>query len=419
VTDPVLPPAALALLRHALFLGPLAAAVILLRRRRAPREAVGALFAFLYGLSLVFLGHVVAIGLGAWSYGGEALKLLGFPADLWFGGALLWGPVVFLLFPRASPWAFVIPCTMLNGLALPLLPPFFEPGRLWFAASTLVFLTAHLPALFLARWTAEDVHLPRRAFLLALAYGPLAFLVMPSVIMHAMGGSWSVLPTRSPLILVPSALATLGAFVIGLSAVQVFALHGGGTPIPLDPTKRLVRTGLYAYVANPMQLSTALAWAALGAALGNLWVALAAAMAVCFVLGLVRWHHRQDLAVRFPEGWPAYRDHVPEWLPRWRPWMPAAAALRHDRDRPWQSALLLLLARLGARGLETEAAPGPLLYREPGEERAFTGLAAAAKALNHANFATALLGAALLLAVLPLATLLQRLRVVPTGWRRG
>ena len=401
-------------LRNGLFLGPLAAAVLLTRRTGpGSRQAVGALFALLYGLSLVFVGHTLAIALGAWRYGGRSLQVLGFPADIWFGGALLWGPVLFLTFPRVSPWLFVLPCTVLNGLMLPALVPFFVPGRLWFGAVVLVFLTAHLPALYLARWTAEDRNLPMRAFLLAVGYGGLAFFVVPTIIMRAMGGDWAVLATRPPWFLGLAALGVGTAFVMGLSAVQLFAVHGDGTPIPLDPTRRLVRTGLYAFVSNPMQLATAAAWLVLGVALGNPWVALAAGMAVCFVLGMVRWHHRQDLEVRFPIGWPEYRRHVPEWRPRWRPWLPEPARLTVDPSRGIHRRLAAGIGRLGLPGLRLSAAAGPLRYHEPGEDRDFLGAAAVAKLLNHGNLATALLGAGLLLVVLPVGAAVRF--VAPTA----
>jgi len=373
------------------------------------RRAVGALFSLLYGLSLVFVGHTLAIHLGVWSYGGQSMKLLGFPADIWFGGALLWGPVLFLAFPRANPWLLVVPCVALNGLMLPALSPFIVPGRLWFAGVVLVFLTAHLPALYLARWTAEDRNLPMRAALLATGYGFFAFFAMPTLIMHAMGGEWEVLATRPAWVLGLAAFGLAAACVMGLSAVQLFALHGEGTPIPLDPTKRLVRTGVYAYVSNPMQLATAVGWVILGAALGNIWVILAAGMAVCFVLGMVRWHHRQDLEVRFPNEWPDYRSHVAEWLPRWRPWIPEPARLFYDPSRRAHRRLMASLATLDVPGLRIVAASGQLRYREPDEARDFAGAGALAKLLNHGNFATALLGAWVLLLVLPLATVIDLL----------
>lgn len=126
--------------------------------------------------------------------------------------------------------------------------------------------------------------------------------------------------------------------LIGLAANQTLCLQGQGTPIPLDPTKRLVITGIYAYLSNPMQLSAELSWLVLGAFLQNMWIMAASIMAWTFVLGTVRWHHRNDLLKRFPFGWPDYKANLPEWVPRWHPWtmncatlVLCAASQRHHR----------------------------------------------------------------------------------------
>jgi cytochrome P450/protein-S-isoprenylcysteine O-methyltransferase Ste14 len=393
------PPAVLFLLRHALFLGPLCAVGLLMARRRdQPRVVVGALFALLYGLPTLFIAHVAAIQLGLWRYGGAALKMLEFPADIWFAGALL-GPALYLAGPGWSPWLLAAALIGLDGFALPALSPFVTTGPHWFAGVVAIVLAVHLPALLLARWTGRDEHLPRRAFLLAIGFGGAAFFLVPTVIMQAMGGDWSALALRPGWALAAAGLGLAGIAVIGLSGVQMFVLYGEGTPIPLDPTRRLVREGVYAYVCNPMQLSTALAFAALGAVLGNVWVSLAAAMAVVFVLGMVRWHHRNDLAVRFPAGWPEYRAHVGEWLPRWRPWVAEPARLSFDPVSRRQRAAVGLLRLLAPTGLAIEARPGPLGYAD---RRGFEGPAAFAQALSHCNFIAALIGAAALLVLLPL-----------------
>jgi len=391
-------------LRWLLFLGPLGAALLLAAANRGQdRKLVGALFSFLYGFALIFATHQVALAMGWWRYGGDVLMMMGMPADIWIGGALLFGPVLYLAFPSAKPVFLVLPIILgLHGTIFSSLKPLVEAGPFWFAGVVVVFLVAHIPAIYLARWTALDQRLPLRAALLALGYGFLAFLVLPSLIMQAMGGGWDI-PNQPPWI-VAACVPLLGlCFIVGLSAVQMFVLHGEGTPIPLDRTKRLVRTGLFAYVINPMQLSTALAWIVMGLGLGNIWVASASVMAWIFVAGMVRWHHRNDLMVRFPEGWPTYRSNVPEWLPRWRPWCPQPATLRFDPANSGHARFVRWLDRRRADGLILEPHPGgPLRYTEPHESTHFDGAAALCKALNHINLAWALVGAAMLLAILPL-----------------
>lgn len=406
-------------LRWALFLGPLAAVLLLgARHRHEPRVIIGGLFAFLYGFAMIFATHQLAIAAGWWRYGGEVLMVMGLPADIWIGGAILFGPVLAFLFPTIRPLYLVLPIILgLHGMVFSSLDPLVMAGPFWFVGVVLVFLVAHLPAIHLARWTARGEHLAWRAALLALGYGFLAFYVLPSVIMLAMGGSWNL--GARPLWLILAGLPVLAAcFVLGLSAVQMFVVHGEGTPIPLDPTKRLVRTGVFAYLINPMQLSSALSWIVIGVIIGNVWVASAAVMAWVFVAGMVRWHHRHDLLQRFPEGWPTYRVNVPEWMPRWRPWVPEPAQLVFDPGQKPQAGFAAWLQRRDPVGLTLEAQPGvALTYQDPSDARDFTAAAALGKALGHVNLAYALLGAAVLLVVLPLRHLRGHEASEPQGGR--
>jgi protein-S-isoprenylcysteine O-methyltransferase Ste14 len=403
------------LLRWMLLLAPLAAALALgWRARHDVRALVAGLFAFLYGLGLIFATHGLAVEAGWWRYGGNALMIQDLPADIWIGGALLFGPVLYLAFPRVPPLLILLAIMLgLHGTVFLSLRPLVAPGPDWYVGVLFVFATAHLPALYLARWTAGGRHLGLRAATLAIGYGCLAFIVLPSTIMHAMGGTWSLAHRPAPLLIGGAALGGI-CCVLGLSAVQMFVLYGGGTAVPLDPTQRLVRSGVFAYIRNPMQLCTALVWIIEGAVLGNVWVASAALMAWVFVAGMVRWHHRYDLMVRFPREWTEYAANVPEWLPRWRPWLKDGSgdgitdsgALCYDPRRGWQAAGVALLKLASPIGLNVIARPGAgLAYSEGPDKPCFSGAAALAAALGHTNFALTLVGAALLLAVLPLAYL--------------
>lgn len=407
-------------LRWALFLGPMAAAIYLaMRYRHDPRTLVGCLFAFLYGLGLIFASHVVAIAMGWWHYGGDVLMLGGIPADIWIGGALLFGPVMYLAFPSMAPFWLAVPVIVcLHGMFFSSLRPLVYAGDHWFAGVIVVFAVAHIPAMYLARWTSADRNLPLRAALLAIGYGFLAFMVLPALIMRAMEETVSL--DRPLWLVVGCAVLIAPMFVMGLSAVQLFVIHGEGTPIPLDPTRRLVRCGIFSYVTNPMQITSAVTWVLLGIALGSIWVASAALMAWVFVAGMVRWHHRNDLLKRFPADWLVYRAHVPEWIPAWRPWLPTPSRLIYDPSSPWQGCLANALGKLNVRSLVLEPAPNAVLtYISADNESSFTNIAAAAKALDHTNLAGALLGAAILLVVLPFDYVVARCkRPRFTGRRR-
>ena len=397
----LLPEPLMWLLRWVLLLGPLALLVVLTRwRRPSHRQQVATFFAFLYGLSAVFMTHTLALKAGWWSYGWNALMLNGIPADILFGGAILFGPVLYLAFPRLNP---VLLCTVIalimHGALFTSLTPLVSAGPNWMFGVGFVFATAHVPSLYLARWTERDVLLAFRAALLAIMYAGLSLGILPSLIMAAMGGEWTI--TTHPAWRWTGLLSgLLISFVIGLSAVQMLAVQGLGTAIPLDPTRRLVTTGIYSYVRNPMQLSAALSWVVLGSFLDNIWIAAAAVMAWIFVEGIVHWHHRNDLQQRFPQGWVDYRNAVPEWLPVWRPHCTATATLHLNTERVADRLTGVAIDWIGPTALHINRGSEYTAYKHPNDHTPYRGIAALCVALTHGNFVTALIGQLLLLPTL-------------------
>lgn len=392
----LLPEAVMLALRWALLLGPLVLVVVMIKvRNLSARAQLGGLFAFLYGAAMIFVTHALAIEMGWWRYGWDALMLNGIPADIVIGGAVLFGPGLYFTFPDTRPLMVCLPIIIgLHGTIFSSLEPLVFAGPHWFLGVVLVFGFAHIPAIYLAKWTEQDRNLPLRCALLAIMTGGMIFAIVPSLVMQAMGGAWEL--SDRPLWAISLVLPALGLVsTIGVSANQSLCLQGDGTPIPLDPTKRLVTTGIYAYVSNPMQLSAALGFLVLGLFLQNIWIMAAAFMAWIFVQGMVRWHHRHDLLKRFPDGWPEYKENVPEWLPRWKPWVKGEAILCL---RPNYSALRKVLAH--ATGLKIQEKSGPTSYENRQNLRDFVGLPAVLTALTHVNFVWMIFGAALLLPLL-------------------
>ncbi len=396
--DLVLPEPLMLALRWALLLCPLALMGVMLKLRAPSRRLqIGALFAFLYGVPIVFITHMIAIELGWWHYGWDALMLNGLPADILIGGSILFGPALFLAFPNTRPLLLCLPIVLgLHGTLFSTLQPLVFAGDNWFWGVIFVFAFAHVPAIYLAKWTAGDSHLPLRCALLAIMTGGLIFAIVPSLVMQAMGGEWRLFDRSTwSISLTLAALCLVSA--IGLSANQTLCLQGRGTPIPLDPTQRLVTTGIYAYVSNPMQLSAALAFLVIGVFVMNIWIMAAALMAWIFVQGMVRWHHRHDLLKRFPDGWPEYKNNVPEWRPRWTPWIKGSATLHLP-------AHLAPLRRIfdHAEALTVIETPGPARFEHTENVTAFQGTAAVFAAFAQVNFGWMLVSATVLVPLLAL-----------------
>lgn len=150
------------------------------------------------------------------------------------------------------------------------------------------------------------------------------FLVAPSVVVGLvpwwLAGREPV-PYWWPLRVLGGLLVAAGAAVLVHSFVR-FVVEGVGTPAPVAPTRHLVVGGLYRYVRNPIYL--ALQAIVVGEALlfGQPWLLAYAAALLAATAAFVRLYEEPALTEQFGAEYEAYRQAVPGWWPRWRPWRP-------------------------------------------------------------------------------------------------
>ncbi len=120
----------------------------------------------------------------------------------------------------------------------------------------------------------------------------------------------------SPLALAASIAAfTLGGAVYAW-CLWDFAIHGRGTPAPIDAPKQLVLRGLYRCVRNPMYvgvLTVILGWV-IRFQEGRL-AAYGLTVAICFHLFIVLYEE-PHLTRLFGAQYEEYRGTVGRWLPR-------------------------------------------------------------------------------------------------------
>jgi len=99
-----------------------------------------------------------------------------------------------------------------------------------------------------------------------------------------------------------------------------FAIHGLGTPAPVAPPQKLVVTGLYRYVRNPMYVSVVAI--ILGQALlfgdWRLVVYGAVFWLACHAFVLV--YEEPTLRRKFGAQYEGFCANVPRWIPRLTPW---------------------------------------------------------------------------------------------------
>jgi protein-S-isoprenylcysteine O-methyltransferase Ste14 len=120
--------------------------------------------------------------------------------------------------------------------------------------------------------------------------------------------------------LVPFCLGTY----IALRCAFAFGWTGRGTPAPWDPPRRLVVSGMYRYVRNPMYFGMALfligEWLLWGSDFRRALEYFA--FFVVAVTLFVVLYEEPTLRRKFHDDYAEYSRSVPRFLPRLQPWEP-------------------------------------------------------------------------------------------------
>jgi protein-S-isoprenylcysteine O-methyltransferase Ste14 len=130
------------------------------------------------------------------------------------------------------------------------------------------------------------------------------------------------LDTTRPALIILGVILVAGGLGLLLECFGRFAIEGHGTPAPLAPPDRLVVTGPYRRVRNPMYVAvTALI---LGQTALFADIRLLAYGLIFWLLthAFVVFYEEPALRRAFPKDYPAFAAAVPRWRPRLRPWRP-------------------------------------------------------------------------------------------------
>lgn len=120
-----------------------------------------------------------------------------------------------------------------------------------------------------------------------------------------------------------AAIPAAVGFAVALRCIWDFGWTGHGTPAPIAPPKRLVVTGFYRYVRNPMYVGFFAGWLGLWVVFGSAnkaTIAVAAVFVLCVVL-FVLLYEEPILRKMFGADYEEYCRNVRRWVPRVRPWV--------------------------------------------------------------------------------------------------
>ena len=407
------------------------AAIVYFARRRPIRTFASPLLSLLWALTTLVLVQRLNLHFHWWTFEYPSASLVCMPVSMYLGWAVFWGLLPQFSF-RFIPLRYVVILAVtFDFYFMLLLNPALSLNRdshawysEWLVGEIIACLLVLLPAMLIFRWTDKDTRLLGRAWMQVLLSGLVFLYLLPEIVfaLRPLSQGWQPLRTMPGFERQLWLQIVLLAAVPGISAVQEFATRGHGTPLPYDPPRRLVTSGIYRYCANPMQLSCAVVMLLEAALLRNVWLIMAALMAALYSAGLAHWDEEVDLSRRFGPGWqlaeasdsPAlptwtvFRSAVPAWRFRLRPYHAGPpATLYVAATCPTCSGLRHFLESHSPTGLtfaDAEALPHGsirrLRYLPADGGPALHGVEALAHALEHLHLGWAYCGFLLRLPVI-------------------
>ena len=367
---------------------------------------VGALYVMMGIVAVDFMPDMVEASTGYrlqwWTYVGDAPRLAATPVDLLIPWALAWGMLPLALWSAPRPLPVVAGFGLIDVVVMPQLDMVVVLGPQWWVGELVLLAVVALPALVLVNLMRTGRRLAVRTVMLAALFSVLFLGLVPMLAQSVTGVA---IPTPSAEWL--TAWIQLAAIVglPGLAAVRELYQRGRGTPYPWDPPVRVVTTGPYAYVRNPMQLAMTALMILAAVALWYWPLAVGAVTALVFSVSVAEPHEQSVLGRRWRSDWARYVAEHRNWRPTWRPVFSGdgRAVVYVDGGCEVCRAVGEWLTGQQPTALQVadaRYAPGPLLDRlsyrwvdaEGRVEFEAKGVAAFAAAVEHINVGWAALG---------------------------
>lgn len=164
-----------------------------------------------------------------------------------------------------------------------------------------------------AKRARRPTHLAQTALQLLAFWG--LFLAIIPLILSWLEHRWGLqveLPAGVP---VAGWVLCAAASAHGLWSAYAMSIAGEGTPLPSAMPRKLVVTGPYGFVRNPMAVAGIVQGIGVGLGIGSWIVVLYAILGSLVWNWIIRPLEEADLAARFGDDYARYEDEVTCWVP--------------------------------------------------------------------------------------------------------
>jgi len=285
-------------------------------------------YSFLWVSISLFLVNGLSVYWGFWSFKEERSTLI--PHDLFFDWVVFWG--VFVPFVMKGRY-LIITALFLFWIDILFMPLLAKLGLLdlrenWLIGEFLLIFLVFIPSQLWFRFSWKAINLGWRSFFQVLVMAFVLLIGLPFLANLYQSESMPLVPRVTSIWMQIIFIIALPSLIAVVDLVE----KGQGTPFPFDPTKKLVRSGVYAYIRNPIQWSFTWLFAPLAAMYQSELMLLGVLVSVAYVIGVSNPDEKVSMAHRFGDEWKRYKRMVPAWYFKWRPTSITPAKIYFNKD---------------------------------------------------------------------------------------
>jgi protein-S-isoprenylcysteine O-methyltransferase Ste14 len=170
-------------------------------------------------------------------------------------------------------------------------------------------------------WAQREYSLKQRLILLTFA-GILFLLIIPYLLIVSSAAIDDLLSLPKLdfgfINMIVGVLFISGGAFLGLWSIQVQISIGGGTPVPVMPTHKLIVKAPFVYCRNPMTLGTFLGYFGICILIGSISAIVIILILTTMLLLYVKLIEEKELEARFGVEYLEYKRNTPFILPRLR-----------------------------------------------------------------------------------------------------
>ncbi len=350
-------------------------------------------YSSLYIITFLPIANHLCEELNYWTFCSKSI--LKMPLNIYFIWVVVWSVLPIYLLKGKYLFITTLSFFMIDLGLMPILENqnLFVLNDNWIIGEFLMLLLIFIPSYYWAYLSYYNQKHDIRALFQVIVIACIFLIILPILMksyqwINYVNFNWSFYQIQLFLIIVFPALV----------AVNNLVNIGKGTPFPYDPTIRLVRSGVYAYCKNPIQLSFSLQFIVLSFYHSSLFFMIGFLFSIAYSYGVSDYQEYPNMEQRFGEKWLLYKKSTPKWFFQWRPKLIPEAKIYFDYDcsqcnelKEWfKKRKPVNLSILDAKDFKKKNLTQVTYVDEFGEFH--SSIYAISNALNHTNLAYASIG---------------------------